>query len=313
MLRIEAQLHPDEAELVLLALRKARHTLRDEARSQGADGAPDTPSDTSPDARTFPPTPATRSIFMPPLAPWYARRASSTSDRLTCGVWASRYASSPMTASELYLFLHVPKTAGTSFRKGLEKAFPGLVAYDYAPSSPETHPYVRQHVYDARDPLALKAKLETEGYRVLGGHVLYRNYAEIFSPDRVVTFLREPIARVVSEHEHACRHQGFQGTLLEFAERPRNRSLQTGMLEGVELDEVGFVGITERYAESLRLLDRRLGWRVPNLVENVNPKQRGLAGSYSVPPEELAQLRIWNKADLALYARAIERFEAALR
>lgn len=216
-----------------------------------------------------------------------------------------------MPEHDLYLFVHVPKTAGTSFRKGLERAFPDQVAYDYGPSAPETHRLVRKFVHLEKNLETLAARLQALGCRVLGGHVRYPHYAEMFPPERVVTFLRDPIARVVSEHHHALRHHGFRGTLLEFAEKQRNQSLQTAMLLGVDLDQAAFVGITERYTESLRLLEHRLGWKVPELVENVNPRQTRLAGAYEITPEELSTLRKWNKADLALYQRALERFDAA--
>lgn len=191
----------------------------------------------------------------------------------------------------------------------VERVFPGRVAYDYAPRAPETWEGVRRHVYGNLDLHALGGELGAAGIVMLGGHVMYRRYASLFAPERVITFLREPIARLVSEHEHACRHNGFTGTLREFAAIPRNQNLQGKMLAGVPLEDAALVGITERYAESLALLEARVGWKVPELVRNVNPKQAALAGRYALDAEVEEELRALNAEDLAFYAEACRRFD----
>ena len=124
--------------------------------------------------------------------------------------------------------------------------------------------------------------------------------------------IRDRIARVASEYKHFCRHNGFVGSLLEFAERPRNQNLQTSMLAGAPLVDLAFLGISERYDDSLVVLQRRLGWRIEPLVLNVNPEQKQLAGSYELSSEERRQLERWNESDLELYAKARELFQQSL-
>jgi len=134
-----------------------------------------------------------------------------------------------------YLFVHVPKTAGTSFRLAVEQMSGGLVAYDYGEETPATGDAVREHVYRHPDLPALHRRLTRDQIVLFGGHVPYRGYAQIFAPQRVITFLRELIERVVSEYHHACRVDGFAGTLLEFADLGHHRNLQATMLDGVPL------------------------------------------------------------------------------
>ena len=214
-----------------------------------------------------------------------------------------------MSEVESLLFVHVPKTAGTSFRLAVEGVFPGRVAYDYALRAPETWDGVRRHVYGKLDLEALRRELTEARITMLGGHVIYRRYSALFAPQQVITFLREPIARLVSEHEHACRHNGFTGTLREFAAIPRNQNLQSKMLAGVPLGQAALVGITERYGESLALLEKRVGWKVSELVRNVNPAQAELAGRYALDAEMERELRALNGEDLAFYEEACRRFE----
>jgi hypothetical protein len=213
--------------------------------------------------------------------------------------------------SETYLFVHIPKTAGTSFRVAVQQVFEDRVAYDYA-KTPDTSAIVRQHVYEKRDLTALQRALESDRVVMLGGHVHYERYASIFPSERVITFVREPLSRVLSEHRHARRHNGFDGDLLEFASRPRNRNLQTSMLRGVELDQAALVGVTERYGDSLTVLESRIGWGIPELVRNINPERTELALSYPMTAEEEEQLREYNQQDLELYGAMVKQLEDAM-
>lgn len=219
-----------------------------------------------------------------------------------------------MAELETYLFVHIPKTAGTSFRLGVEAAFGAdRVVYDYGRQAPATSDVIQRHVYGELDLDALRAHLVEQRVALLGGHVIYPRYAKLFAPSRVITFVREPVGRVVSEFEHARRLQGYQGTLLEFASIQRNRNLQASMMVRLGLRQLAAVGVTERYAESLWLIEQRIGWAVPELVRNLNPARLVPAGSYDLTDEEERQLRLWNSADADLYRRAGALLDQQLR
>jgi len=71
------------------------------------------------------------------------------------------------------------------------------------------------------------------------------------------------------------------------------------------LAEAAFVGVAERYAESLQRLGTRLGWQLPILTRNQNPDRTKLGASYELTQEEARLLREWNRRDLALYEEAL--------
>jgi hypothetical protein len=55
----------------------------------------------------------------------------------------------------------------------------------------------------------------------------------------------------------------------------------------VPLEEVVCLGVTERYQESLQLLERRTGLRLPSVHVNVNPKSRESKHQLSADEEQL--------------------------
>jgi hypothetical protein len=219
----------------------------------------------------------------------------------------------------LIVSLHIPKTGGTSFGAVLERAYPGGVAYFYRPTNRLTHPLLKDRAR-LGDP-ALLAELEDSGIRVMHGHAPADWFrAAIPDPARYWTWLRDPVERVISAYyylqERATRQARQPGgepprdrvrgrTLEQFASRRQHRNLQSRALAGFELDQMGFVGITERFDESIAILG------LPPLdagrTRNVNKARPEV-------DDEVRRL-IWrvNDQDVALYERALELHEARRR
>lgn len=206
-------------------------------------------------------------------------------------------------------FIHVPKTAGTSFRVAAERLFRDHVLRDYGRASAHTSPAIVEHVYDRRDLQALAHHIAEQGIRMIGGHVAYPVYRALVEPERVIAFVRDPVQRVVSEFLHYRRHFGFEGTLLQFARRESERNKQWKMLRALDLERAGLVGLSEHYRASLRLLVARTGLEVPYLELNSNPQRRGTV-PYPLGDEEASELRRLNADDLQLYRCVAEQFSA---
>jgi len=106
----------------------------------------------------------------------------------------------------------------------------------------------------------------------------------------VVTFVREPVARVVSHWRWANRkHPDAEGpcTLLQFAARPVHQNVQSRYLQGAPLDEILCLGVTERFGESLQLLEKRSGIRLEEGRDNADPSQI----KYQPTADEVARIR----------------------
>ncbi len=213
------------------------------------------------------------------------------------------------------VFIHIPKTAGTTLATYLEDAY----AMDRICS-------VRLH--NQLEDLALKRNLA--GYDLLCGHFFYGWFLENanFTTDtRYVTVLREPLKRAVSMYHHWMREPArtyrYVSPLISdanaqcmFLSPLSTRAAHYSMRDHLEaakqaLSNFFFVGIQERFGESLELLHQTLGITAPD-----EPRIRNVAGRPSLPqlPAQLLdEIVAANWADLELYAFACALFEQRLQ
>ena len=96
------------------------------------------------------------------------------------------------------IFVHIPKTAGTSFWHLLQEKF-----------SKEDTPY--SDAYSRRTPPGLyyydlddKPPDWFARYKLIWGHIFYSQVKNI--PARKITFLRDPVKRVLSEHRYWLKY-----------------------------------------------------------------------------------------------------------
>ena len=203
------------------------------------------------------------------------------------------------------IYLHIPKTAGTSFRMSAEQYFgPDQVLNDYGEESPNTSEDIRVSVY-GDDP----AKLRKTGLekKFLTGHFRMAKYKEIFPNSPVVSFFREPVDRVISEYVHFSSHYDFEGSLREFYQKPHFRNRQSRSMSGALPTDLEFYGITEDYQSSLEKFNQQYGTNFPMAKLNTG-KYQGAAKSIATE-EELAEIRELNQEDIELYRYAVEHFE----
>lgn len=201
----------------------------------------------------------------------------------------------------LNMFVHIPKTAGTSFRASLENS--QNVVNDYGKGKEHTSEVVSRCIYHQNDTYALKEAISHQD-TWLCGHMHLNKYLGIVSPQNIVTFVREPVARVVSHFNHELRWGNKAITIEEFLRSNRAQNFQHRFLQGLPLSLIGFVGITEQYGESLTLIENEMSLRVEEAKFNANDQK--VSDIEDIDKELLTLIEEQNALDRKLYEDAKE-------
>lgn len=199
----------------------------------------------------------------------------------------------------MIVFVHIPKTAGSSFRLAAERYFgQDALLFDYGAEAAQTSDLVRHWIYEKQDPEGFRRALSLQPCRFFCGHFNRDKYAELPGA-RLVTWLRDPVDRLWSSYGHWRRHEEFDGSFREFLEQPRRQNQQARILGG-SLEGLSFVGLTERYASDLDAFNDAFGTQFWMLRANEAPP-----GDNARPSDEdVARARVLNDRDQALFEAA---------
>lgn len=207
---------------------------------------------------------------------------------------------SPGRPSDL-VFVHIPKTGGTSVRKALIMSGrweENLL--DYGEEAVETSDAVRATTY-ARPPIPVKSVLNPSANILISGHYVAGKYASQLPDATLVTFLRYPVNQVLSHFRHYVARLGFIGGLAEFCRRPAFQNLQSKYLAGVPLERFAFVGILECLSLDILTLSELVGTKLSVLHLN----KLEVLPSIPITQKQIAMIESCNSEDMALYASAL--------
>ena len=217
-----------------------------------------------------------------------------------------------------WVFVHIPKAAGTSLKNALESRFGAEhIHYDY--QRPMARPAWRRNL-DCAVASCIGPRIAQP---VVFGHFLAGKYARFtgrgFVPrsgSRYLVFLRDPLQRAVSHYlfwkrTHLGGHRIWERfsrenwSLERFLLGSEHADFQSQFLWRFPIEQFDFIGLAEHYSESLQLLGglfpefKTLEYR----ADNCNTAH-AIASPYRVDPGTEAEFKVLNRGDYALYARA---------
>ena len=243
--------------------------------------------------------------------------------------------SSNMGAKPPLIYLHIPKTAGSTLNK--------IIDHEYGPST--VFSIYEPRAREAMAELTEMSEAQRSNIRVLRAHGFFGMHKFFRPPVIYFTMLRDPVDRIISHYYYVRRSSShrFHDTvtsqnmsLKDYVCHGTSKELDNGqvrVIAGHEANErfdfgqcskellemakrnlenhFAIVGLTERFDETLILLRRSLGWRrVPFYIRENTTKNRLLKNDLTT--EVLNAIKRYNELDIELYEYVKERFDESV-
>jgi len=232
-------------------------------------------------------------------------------------------------ASQTLLYLHLPKSGGTTLNRLIEWEYSPLRIYSVDPS------FFRWSWYRLlRQPERRLGRLQ-----VVKGHMPFGIHRRLPQPSTYITVLRDPVERIISEYYFALhyrlhpQYKRMQGmSLEEYATTTPHHNLQCKLLAGLPgprdflagdcteatleaakanlAAHFTLAGVTERFDETLALIKVLFGWKLAHYSSfNVTPIR---PDKEAVPEAVQRVIAERNSFDEAIYRHALPLFERQL-
>jgi hypothetical protein len=226
------------------------------------------------------------------------------------------------------IFLHIPKTAGSTFHMILNSRF----------SESETQNLFGSRYSEPEIAQFINAPAEAKKHiRLLKGHMPFGLHQYLPGHSQYISVLRDPVERVISQYYyikknvHNPLHEQVEKGGMSIAEFVSS-GIAVGMNNGQcrflngDLDEFNFdtcdvslfenvkkhideqfiwLGITERFDESILLLSILMGWeKQPHYIrENISKTRKSRA---EISAGDIEVIKRYNEFDMQLYQYANE-------
>lgn len=207
------------------------------------------------------------------------------------------------------IFVHIPKTGGVSFAEAVRHVYgEEYNAYRVIGLRPEADTLLRAD-YSLRKSTwnaAMEKRLPPDA-NWLTDHVPVQLYDGLFPGVPRVTWLRDPVQRVVSAYIHDLTHGIVDPCgIYRYINMDEKQNLMTYFTAGGNLKLFAFVGLVERFNRDLARLAEMLGWADYPVSYANTTNELGLKKRLLSDPALVSEIKRLNQDDCELYKQAQE-------
>jgi hypothetical protein len=237
------------------------------------------------------------------------------------------------TVENALIFLHIPKAAGTTLHKILERQYKQSEIFEIDGSK------VLASIKEFTN-LSLEQRSKI---KLLKGHMPFGLHEHLPRPSVYITVLRHPIDRVISHYYYTLQtpyhylHERVKSqkmTLRDYVESEISGELDNGqvrLLAGVDMEipfgkcsrklleqaknnlenHFAFVGLAEYFNETILLMKKVLGWKRYPVYQTMNPTKAKPHIS-QIPEDTLRAIEKRNELDIELYELVAKDFRVQM-
>lgn len=218
------------------------------------------------------------------------------------------------TSDIKFIYIHIPRCAGTTNRDSFRGTFGVKRVYRDLSFKKEPRLYSKKNEgkkllvnrFVLCDKIFQKRfeSVNWKNHDIIFGHFTIRKYE--FTGCPFVTFMRDPIERIVSEYSVLRRDkEKFENlSIVDFSYLQQN--LMTWMTGG-DINKFLFIGFVEEYEKSMVKLEEMLNTKLVRVNAKENHRNFKFP-KYKLTVEEKEIIKSHNKLDIDLYNKAYERF-----
>ncbi|MCF8405739.1 MAG: sulfotransferase family protein [Bacteroidales bacterium] len=215
----------------------------------------------------------------------------------------------------MIISLHIPKTAGTSFRIALQEHFGDSLIEDYG-----TRPFRVNYDVARKKAEEFNRKIKGEKYsnvKCIHGHFLAVKYANLKNLDATfITWLRDPVERLISNYYHIIRgRKDVKGTfsnlvhtenwdLETYCLHPMNKNPYEKIFRDFGIENFGFVGITENFLNDLNFFSEKY---LNKSLSIYNENKRPIDQKLTVEDNFRKKIEEFHSIDVEIYRQALSK------
>jgi hypothetical protein len=192
-----------------------------------------------------------------------------------------------------FIFVHVPKTGGTSFIKNLDSRYRHITCRDYGKKRGLKDNDINKRGF--------------ERCNIIYGHFLSDKYKHLKRPQ--ISIIREPTERVISEYFYRPNNIKAK-SIVEYLENKKRHAGPRIVYDNViyeyikDIRRFAFIGITEQFDESIRRINKALKIEIPNkrFYSKKNPHKKRIS------KEERDFIKEFCKKDYEIYNAVLKRW-----